>query len=66
MLTLARTAQATGGALLAHQGDLQVEQGLQCPVFHVPPSHWPEQASSLSNKKFVLAQSMLSCSVHER
>lgn len=29
MLTLARTSWATGGALLAHQGDLQVEQCLK-------------------------------------
>ena len=34
-LTLARTAQVAGGALLAAQGDLQVEECPLCPVFHV-------------------------------
>lgn len=39
MLTLAKRSQAAGGALLAAQGDMQVEECLSCPIFHVfPPS----------------------------
>lgn len=39
MLTLARRSQVAGGALLSVQGDMQVEECLLCPIFHVfPPS----------------------------
>lgn len=57
MLTLAKRSQAAGGAPPAARGDMQVEECLSCPIFHVfPPSGLSKPP--LSDTKFLLSQSI--------